>query len=145
MSDMLDPFQFLSELNKDIAAAGGQSRFAEQRGVSHTTVSHVRHSRRDPSKEFLAAIGFDRFPRYRPLRGGIHAPLLTSMQFFTEVNNQIRQAGGLTSFCTRHRLPIGSVSNYLNDNRRASDALLQAVGYARLTRFRRRVVGSVSA
>lgn len=145
VSDLLDPFQFFTELKKDIAAAGNQSRYAAKIGVAHTTVSAVLHSDRDPSKEFLDRSGFDRLARYRRLRGGIHAPLINGMDFFTEVKKQIREAGSLTSFCARHKLPISSVSNYLNDSRRASDALVEAVGYSRLTRYRRRTVRSVAA
>ena len=145
MSDLLDPFQFFTELKKDIAAAGNQSRYAAKIGVAHTTVSAVLHSERNPSPEFLSGAGFDRLVRYRLLRGGIHAPLINGMDFFTEVKKQIRDAGSLTSFCVRHKLPISSVSNYLNDSRRASDALVAAVGYSRLTRYRRRTVRSVAA
>lgn len=145
MSDLLDPFQFFTELKKDIAAAGNQSRYAAKIGVAHTTVSAVLHSERNPSPEFLSGAGFDRLVRYRLLRGGIHAPLINGMDFFTEVKKQIREAGSLTAFCARHKLPLGSVSNYLNDSRRASDALVKAVGYARLTRYRRRAVRSAAA
>lgn len=58
--------------------------------------------------------------------------LLDPFQLFREVKKPIRQTRSLTDFRVRHKLQFGSVSNYLNDSRRASDAPVKAIGYARL-------------
>lgn len=137
MPPLLNKSQFLRALERDISVSGNQTLYAAKIGFSDATVSSVLHSRREPSGRFLGAAGYDCFPRYR-LATDRDAPLLNSLEFFTNLKILIRVCGGLKRFCVRHGLNEGSVSNALSANRRVHDALVSAVGYVCLTRYRRR-------
>ncbi|MBF0892184.1 helix-turn-helix transcriptional regulator [Gluconobacter sp. LMG 1744] len=138
MADILDFIGFCAELETDVSAAGNQVRYAEQIGMSHTTVSQILNGRRLPSAAFLDAAGFDCFPRYRAVGGGKDASLINNFQFFTKVETRIRTVGSLRGFCRVNGLNASSVSKFLNDEAKATDDLLRVMGYVRLTCYRRR-------
>jgi DNA-binding transcriptional regulator YdaS (Cro superfamily) len=54
-----------AELRKAIRAAGGQSAWAAEHGLSASYVSDVLNARREPGPAILAAIGFERRLIYR--------------------------------------------------------------------------------
>ncbi|MBS1067270.1 hypothetical protein [Gluconobacter cerinus] len=145
MNDLLDLIGLYTNLGTDIAAFPSQIAYSESIGKANATVSSVINGRLMPSAKFLDAAGYDRVECFRPLGIEEKAPLLNSLQFFTEVGTVIRKCGSMRAWCRKHGLPPTSVAQFLDDERSATDAIVRAAGFRRLIRYRRRAERTIAA
>ncbi len=65
------------------------------------------------------------------------ADLLGLQQFYTELNKDIREAGGQSAFARRCDLPVQIVANIQSARRMGSAATLAAMGWQTVARFQR--------
>ncbi|GAN90983.1 phage protein [Gluconobacter frateurii M-2] len=145
LNDLLDLMGLYTNLGTDIAAFPSQIAYSESIGKANATVSSVLNGRLTPTAQFLDAAGYDRVECFRPLGIEEKAPLLNSLQFFTEVGTLIRKSGSMRAWCKKHGLPPTSVAQFLNDERSATDAIVKAAGFRRLIRYRRRATREIAA
>jgi hypothetical protein len=67
-AQLLDAVELFKLLRAACKAAGGQTRWAEQHGMSASYIIDVLNSRRDPGTKILSALGVARVVRYARLR-----------------------------------------------------------------------------
>jgi hypothetical protein len=57
------------QLKREVAAAGGQTPWADRHGLSVTYVNDLVHARKEFSGTIARALGYERVIRYRKLNG----------------------------------------------------------------------------